>query len=182
VPDTYDEPPSALEALRMVAKGHPAVIHGGFLGRSYLTEGFSPMKAEHDWRALETYNALHSGDVTIAVTDDGLADSVRTHNGESLFVKPLEVQMPMAEFLAQLADKDSKEVLYLQSQDGNIFRSEPGPRGSPELATFQGFVARDIEWMREATGNSAEAVNLWIGTKQSTTSFHHDPCVHPWLR
>jgi len=54
---------------------------------------------------------------------------------------------------AEDADAEAKEeILYLQSQDGNIFRSEPGARGPPELASFQRVVARDIPWMQEATG------------------------------
>lgn len=68
---------------------------------------------------------------------------------------------------------DSKEIVYLQSQDGNIYRSHPvnidpeakveggvervgnliedGKTG-PELKAFQDWVERDISWMKEATG------------------------------
>lgn len=80
----------------------------------------------------------------------------------------------MGSFVDRLAGQGT-EVLYLQSQDGNIYRATPGLRGPPELADFQPFIARDITWMEEATGGSAEAVNLWVGTSQSTTSLHHDP-------
>ena len=44
----------------------------------------------------------------------------------------------------------SKDILYLQSQNGNVYRST-GP-GSPELAAFQDHFERDIPWMQEATG------------------------------
>lgn len=108
------------------------------------------------------------------MTDDGLADSVRVlPDGSSTFVKPLDERMTMSAFLARLGNSQEKEALYLQSQDGNIFRSEA--EREPELAPFQAVVARDIAWMAEATGHSAEAVNLWVGTSLSTTSFHHDP-------
>lgn len=80
----------------------------------------------------------------------------------------------MATFLDRLADQQS-EILYLQSQDGNVYRSTLGARGPSELADFQPLIERDITWMKEATGSSAEAVNLWIGTSRSTTSLHHDP-------
>jgi jumonji domain-containing protein 7 len=112
-------------------------------------------------------------------------------DGTTSFVKPLDETMTMPAFLARLTGQDEShdEALYLQSQDGNIYRSEPGARGSPELATFQSVVARDVSWMKEASGGSifapdsvlthagesAEAVNLWIGNSKSTTSFHHDP-------
>lgn len=80
----------------------------------------------------------------------------------------------MSTFLDGLSP-NSADILYLQSQDGNIYRSTPGVRGPPELAAFQDHIDRDVAWMKEATGSSAEAVNLWIGTSRSTTSLHHDP-------
>lgn len=61
--------------------------------------------------------------------------------------------MPMSTFLEKLAS-DSDEVLYLQSQDGNIYRSEAGMRDEPELTSFQKVVQRDVPWMREAMGTS----------------------------
>jgi hypothetical protein len=82
-----------------------------------------------------------------------LADSVRTlADGTTAFVKPLEERMSMSAFLSKLSDKESAEILYLQSQDGNIHRAAPGARGEPELAALQGVVSRDIAWMKEATG------------------------------
>lgn len=108
-------------------------------------------------------------------TDSRLADSVRTlTDGSTTFVKPLEEHMSMGTFLSRLTDGE-QEIHYLQSQDGNIYRSTPGARGPPELADFQPFIERDTVWMKEATGYSAEAVNLWIGASRSTTSLHHDP-------
>lgn len=107
--------------------------------------------------------------------DDSLADSVRTlEDGTTTFVKPLEESMMMSAFLDRLSPNNA-EILYLQSQDGNIYRSTPGQRGPPELAAFQDHIARDVGWMKEATGSSADAVNMWIGTSRSTTSLHHDP-------
>ncbi|KAL1413179.1 hypothetical protein Q8F55_000929 [Vanrija albida] len=168
VADQLASPPSALAALRMINKGHPTVIYG-----------FSPILpgADRDWDAPATYATIQGdAEVTIAVTDDGLADSVRLlPDGTSTFVKPLDARMRMAAFLARLGDSQEKEALYLQSQDGNIFRAEPAAERAPELAPFQAVVARDVAWMREATGQQAEAVNLWVGTSASTTSFHHDP-------
>ncbi|BEI98855.1 hypothetical protein CcaverHIS631_0311540 [Cutaneotrichosporon cavernicola] len=163
-----NEPPSALEALRMISKSHPTVIRG----YSPLCEG-----VDHDWRMPATYTKLHGNmaEVTIAITDDGLADSVRTlGSGDTTFVKPLEERMSMATFLSKLTTT-SDEALYLQSQDGNIYRSQPGMRNEPDLVSFQQVVERDVPWMRDAMGCTAEAVNLWIGNNRSTTSFHHDP-------
>ncbi|EJT49014.1 hypothetical protein A1Q1_01925 [Trichosporon asahii var. asahii CBS 2479] len=126
---TLDQPPSAIEALRMINRSQPVIIK----------------------------------------------DSVRTlTDGSTTFVKPLEEHMSMGTFLSRLTDGE-QEIHYLQSQDGNIYRSTPGARGPPDLADFQPFIERDTVWMKEATGYSAEAVNLWIGASRSTTSLHHDP-------
>lgn len=49
----------------------------------------------------------------------------------------------------------NSDILYLQSQDGNIYRSEPREAGvSPELSALQDFFPRDIGWIKEATGTS----------------------------
>lgn len=159
------------------------------LGLSLLMPGFNPIKPgeDRDWNIAETYTKIQADKpVTIAVTDDGLADSVRVlPDGGTSFTKPCDEQMTMSTFLKRLRDENQDEALYLQSQDGNVARSEPGIRAEPELAAFQEVVTLDIPWMRDATGASgvdmltvggaAEAVNLWIGTSKSTTSFHHDP-------
>lgn len=84
-----------------------------------------------------------------------LADSVRTlASGETTFVKPLEERMSIATFLSKLTTP-SDEALYLQSQDGNIYRAQPGLREEPELASFQQVVERDVAWMRDAMGMSS---------------------------
>ncbi|KAL7422997.1 hypothetical protein Q5752_002295 [Cryptotrichosporon argae] len=185
--DVLERPPSALDALRMIHKAHPALIRGA-----------SPLSAsgrERDWTQRETYLDI-SGDalVTIALTDDGydafltlssISSGTRRHLGLisgwlirlSAFFDRLSAvsdsprQLPTAE----AREGDKAEVAYLQSQDGNVFRSDPRPVGEDELAAFRPYLLRDIDWMVEAVGGTAEAVNLWIGTGASTTSLHHDP-------
>ena len=71
-------------------------------------------------------------------------------------------------------DPTEEEVLYLQSQDGNLFRSSERA-GGEELACFRQHLQRGIPWMQAAIGCSAEAVNLWIGNSRAKTSIHHDP-------
>jgi jumonji domain-containing protein 7 len=86
-----------------------------------------------------------------------------------MFVKPLEYRMPISEFLQRMkasqvealrnaSDPDmQREVLYLQSQDGNIYRSEPryDGWGGSELKVLQNYVERDVHWMSEALGESS---------------------------
>ncbi|KAK8858712.1 hypothetical protein IAR55_002941 [Kwoniella newhampshirensis] len=165
------DPPSSVEALRMIHRGPPVII-----------ENFSPLTARaegYDWSRPETYEQISGNrSVTVAVTDDGLADSVRTlPDGTTTFVKPFEERMTIPSLISRLGRRgeSSSYAYYLQSQDGNIYRSEPHPSGSSELAMFQPYIERDIPWMKEAIGSEAEAVNLWIGDCNSTTSLHHDP-------
>ncbi|OXG42832.1 hypothetical protein C359_02159 [Cryptococcus neoformans Bt120] len=166
------EPPSALATLRMIHHSHP-----------YLINGFSPLEKEtaslFDWSRAETYKEISgSRRVTVAVTDDGLADSVRErHDGRKTFVKALETKMTMSQLTEKLGRSTDQDpfIYYLQSQDGNIYRDQPSPLGPPELEAFQKYFKRDVPWMKEAIGKQAEAVNLWIGDSRSTTSLHHDP-------
>ncbi|ODN81845.1 hypothetical protein L202_02206 [Cryptococcus amylolentus CBS 6039] len=165
--------PSDLEALRMIHNGHPCVI-----------KGFSPLSESaegHDWSKSKVYEDV-AGDkkVTVAVTDDGWADSVRTlPNGRKTFVKALDAKMTIKDLVSRLGNrkpKEDREAYYLQSQDGNIYRDTPHYSGDPEdLNMFQEYIKRDVEWMKGAVGRESEAVNLWIGDSRSTTSLHHDP-------
>ncbi|ODO09988.1 hypothetical protein I350_02212 [Cryptococcus amylolentus CBS 6273] len=170
--------PSDLEALRMIHNGHPCVI-----------KGFSPLSESaegHDWSKSKVYEDV-AGDkkVTVAVTDDGWADSVRTlPNGRKTFVKALDAKMTIKDLVSRLGKspiwnrkpKEDREAYYLQSQDGNIYRDTPHYSGDPEdLNMFQEYIKRDVEWMKGAVGRESEAVNLWIGDSRSTTSLHHDP-------
>nr|ODN89836.1 hypothetical protein L204_06113 [Cryptococcus depauperatus CBS 7855] len=166
-------PPTALEALRMVHSNHPCVIKAGF-------SPFLDAAKAYDWSRAETYQAIEgSREVTIAVTDNGLADSVRTFSdGTTTFVKPFETKMTIAELiekLGKLGNKNSTEAFYLQSQDGNVYRNPPRPSGPPDLSPFQDYIKAEVEWMEEAVGKAAEAVNLWVGDRKSKTSLHHDP-------
>ncbi|ORY25936.1 cupin-like domain-domain-containing protein [Naematelia encephala] len=111
-----------------------------------------------------------------------MADSVRVLNdGSTSFVKPLEEEMSIHTFLHKLTNTDVTEIVYLQSQDGNIYRStassssESNDPMKPQLAALQPYIQRDISWMLDAVGSTAEAVNLWIGSSRSSTSLHHDP-------
>lgn len=81
-------------------------------------------------------------------------------SGEKTFVKPLDERMSMSNFLSKMTS-DSDEVLYLQSQDGNIYRSEAGMRDEPELTSFQKVIQRDVPWMKEAMGTSFSRRSLF---------------------
>jgi hypothetical protein len=50
---------------------------------------------------------------------------------------------------------DSKEIVYLQSQDGNIYRYPPRPDSEPELRKMQELIEPEVEWMKDALGTFA---------------------------
>jgi len=61
--------------------------------------------------------------------------------------------------------------VYLQSQNGNIYRSEPDDSMEPDLSAFRSVVKRDVDWMAEATGES-RIIRTW---RQILTNKVHRP-------
>lgn len=127
---------------------------------------------EKAWELPQTYiDIMGDRKVSIAVTEDGLADSVQAIDGGKGFVKPLNEEMSLSTFLDRLSDSnpvgngvglmighdDSKEIVYLQSQDGNIYRSPPRPDSQPQLEKLQDFIEPEVRWMEEALGMSSFA-------------------------
>ena len=50
--------------------------------------------------------------------------------------------------------QQTTEIVYLQSQDGNIYRSPPRPDSQPQLEKLQEFVEPEVRWMEEALSKS----------------------------
>lgn len=55
-------------------------------------------------------------------------------------------------------------MLYLQSQDGNVYRSYERD-GAEELVGLRRWVKRDVEWMRDATGESSVSQTIVLGRR-----------------
>jgi jumonji domain-containing protein 7 len=124
---------------------------------------------EKAWDLPQTYtDIMGNSKVSIAITTDGLADSVQTIEGRKGkgFVKPLNEEMDLSDFLDRLSksgpssfekgliidDKESKEIVYLQSQDGNIYRQPPRPGSLPQLEKMQELIESEVKWMEDALG------------------------------
>ena len=61
--------------------------------------------------------------------------------------------MTLSAFLSRLTRTNETEILYLQSQNGNIYRSTAQPgQELPELHAFQESIKPDLEWMKDAIG------------------------------
>ncbi|KAI5833085.1 Clavaminate synthase-like protein [Schizophyllum commune Tattone D] len=73
--------------------------------------------------------------------------------------------------------KDSGDVLYLQSQNGNVYtnRTFEGEDDPSEFEALRADIPKDVPWCTEALDRSPDAVNLWIGDGRSVTSIHSDP-------
>ena len=75
-------------------------------------------------------------------------------------------ELPFAEALEHvLASTSGHQVAYLQQQNDCF---------SSEFAALAGDADAEIAWASEALGCKPEAVNLWIGSPESVTSFHKD--------
>ncbi|KAG8049805.1 hypothetical protein GUJ93_ZPchr0009g358 [Zizania palustris] len=88
-------------------------------------------------------------------TDSYLADALRS----------TQVDFSTAVRLIRGSDPGSGLVAYAQQQDDCL-------RG--EYAAVAGDVDAHVPWASEALGCLPEAVNLWIGSASSQTSFHKD--------
>lgn len=83
-----------------------------------------------------------------------------------VFASALVEELPFAEALEHvLASTSGHQVAYLQQQNDCF---------SSEFAALAGDADAEIAWASEALGCKPEAVNLWIGSPESVTSFHKD--------
>ncbi|KAI0732763.1 Clavaminate synthase-like protein [Irpex lacteus] len=162
--DTLNGLPSALEFSQLVRIARPVLI-----------KDCPVPKALARWNDEYLAKNCANSPISVAVTPNGRADAITQGEDWRLyFAEPLVEQMTMKDFLGKLASgKIDSEVLYLQSQDGNLFSSS---RGIP--SEFHGIlsdVPEHLPFCTEALGNMPDAVNLWIGSSKSITSIHSDP-------
>lgn len=163
--DRLDSPPSPLHFLRdYVSQSKPCVISN----------------AIPHWPALKLWSdpaylsgALSNDLVSLHLTPNGSADAVTPissdDGGDLCFASAHVEKLPFPEALRAVRSSSSKgeekKVGYLQQQN-DCFRTE--------YSTVAKDCDGDVPWATEALGCSPEAVNLWIGTGLSVTSFHKD--------
>ncbi|EPQ59252.1 Clavaminate synthase-like protein [Gloeophyllum trabeum ATCC 11539] len=166
--DILGKPPSALEFARLVQISRPVLIKG------------HKVQAQEVWSNDYLIERMGDQKISVAITPDGRADAITAGpGGKEYFTEPYVQQMTMAEFLDKLTSDDQNEVLYMQTQNGNLYPAgyfEPGSvDGSSECESLREDAPSEIPWCSEALGRSPEAVNVWIGDSRSTTSIHSDP-------
>uniref|UniRef100_A0A1D1Z657 JmjC domain-containing protein 7 n=1 Tax=Anthurium amnicola TaxID=1678845 RepID=A0A1D1Z657_9ARAE len=170
--DVLDGPPSPLAFLRDYVSGNkpclvrggaahwPAVAHSLWSRDSYLLRALGPTRP-----------------VSLHLTPDGRADALAPLPSDPgrrrcCFASPCVRRVPFAAALPLVAassSSSSRVVAYAQEQN-DCFRSADEYGGS----SLAGDVGDDVPWATAALGCAPEAVNLWVGSGRSETSFHKD--------
>ncbi|TFK55723.1 Clavaminate synthase-like protein [Heliocybe sulcata] len=166
--DILETPPSPLEFARLVQISRPVLIKG------------HEVPAQNMWSNEYLIRCMGDQKITVAVTPDGRADAITAGpDGREYFTEPHVQQMTMAEFLLKLSSDKKGDVLYMQTQNGNLYPAEYSDPNSDSSASecekLRPDAPSEVSWCSEALGRPPEAVNVWIGDDRSTTSIHSDP-------
>ncbi|KZT24484.1 Clavaminate synthase-like protein [Neolentinus lepideus HHB14362 ss-1] len=166
--EVLETPPSPLEFARLVQISRPVLIKG------------YKVPAQTLWSNNYLIECMGDQKISVAVTPDGRADAITAgQDGREYFTEPHVQQMTMAEFLLKISSDKKGDVLYVQTQNGNLYPSgyfDPSSRdGSSECEKLRRDAPSEISWCSEALGRSPEAVNVWVGDSRSMTSVHSDP-------
>lgn len=144
-------PPSRLKLTESRSQNFPAIF----------TDATSHFRAHAQWNSEYFRKVMGEDQVTVAMTPNGLADSII---GE-YFVQPFQRGCKMEEMLDWLKTPDH-DIRYLQLQNGSL---------NLEFQALKGDVdAAGPEWANDVFGDDC-LTNIWIGNHMSTTSLHHDP-------
>ncbi|OCH94076.1 Clavaminate synthase-like protein [Obba rivulosa] len=171
--DVMETSPNALEFSRLVHISRPVLIKNS-----------EAPDAMSRWTDQYLIQKMGNSKISVAVTPNGRADAVTTGpDGKQYFAEPYVQRLTMSSFLAALSSGDSnsrEEVRYLQSQNGNMFRSSyfdvhDAEDEPSEFEALREDVPSEIPWCSEALDRPPDAVNLWIGDSASVTSIHSDP-------
>lgn len=130
--------------------------------------------AIHKWTRTYLREKLGSKQISVAVTPNGLADSVYNNR----FVLPDERQMYFSEFLDIMESPEAESsdgsdnrncgnpgIFYIQKQNGNF---------TDEFSEINSDAATELSWATDAFGKSPDAVNFWMGDSRAVTSLHKD--------
>ncbi|EMD40707.1 hypothetical protein CERSUDRAFT_103086 [Gelatoporia subvermispora B] len=170
--DVLKASPSPLEFSRLV-----------HISRPVLMKNCEAPDALSRWSDSYLIDKMGDAGISVAVTPNGRADAVTVDaNGQQYFAEPYVQTMSMSNFLATLSSGKSRsrdEIYYLQSQNGNMYRSSyfdlHAENEPSEFEALREDVPSEISWCSEALDRPPDAVNLWIGDGASVTSIHSDP-------
>ncbi|KAF9247051.1 cupin-like domain-containing protein [Melanogaster broomeanus] len=161
-----DHPPTPLEFARLVHVSRPVVIRG------------VEFPALTKWTDEYVVQAMGDHPISVAVTPNGRADAVtRGIDGKLYFAEPFTDTMTIRDLFTRLY-LDEECVYYLQSQNGNLYSDRffsGDQEDRSELEPLRSDVPPEIRFISDALDRTPDAVNLWIGGSNSTTSIHSDP-------
>ncbi|EFC44270.1 predicted protein, partial [Naegleria gruberi] len=138
------------------------------------------------WPASEKWNVeylkqvLSDKEISVACTPNGKADAV--HEGK--FIKPMEVKMKFNQFMQfmtnkrrfnNLPDKEEEEFNGMNSWNTIFYAQHQNSSLTKEFQELMQDVPEQLGFAVRAFNNLPDAVNLWIGDGQSTSSLHKDP-------
>ncbi|KAL9643980.1 hypothetical protein ABK040_005448 [Willaertia magna] len=144
--------------------------------------------AVRNWKAFEEWdfdylnNILKDKEISVACTPNGKADAVN----EGLFVKPMEVKMNFKQFVGLLIGnkKDNKEITNkfpmesfngMTSENTIFYAQHQNSSLTKEYIELIEDVPDCLEFAVKSFNNLPDAVNIWIGDSNSTSSLHKDP-------
>jgi len=159
-----DKMPTAIEFRRKyVYRSTPVIIKNGW--NSTLTT--AAVKPD-----LSLQHLRQNGNfpVQVSATPNGLADAATTCRGNTIFAVPEEREMTLKGLCEHLdaQNDDSDEICYYQKQCSNLTEE------CSELMNH--LIPSSVGLADEAFGrDKLDAINLWLGSSQSTTSMHKDP-------
>ncbi|KAK0230743.1 cupin-like domain-containing protein [Armillaria fumosa] len=172
--DILDKPPTPLEFSRIAHVSRPVVVHG-----------FHITATKDLWSNQYLCDKMDNRPISVSVTPNGLADAITVGpDGASYFVEPHVELMSMRDLLSKLdgditGSVETSEAYYLQSQNGNVYSatyfSDNTANDFSEFDVLRRDIPNDVPWCSEAFNKHPDAVNLWIGDSNSTTSIHCDP-------
>lgn len=149
--------PSPIDFLRnYVSKNVPVIIRGAA----------TTMPCVKKWSADYFKEKLSNKDVKVALTPNGYADGIASHNGVDYFVMPAEQNMKFTEFLHNLETK-SRFINYIQTQNNNLIDDFPELLPDVDLSL--------LSFAEEAFNKTPDAANFWMGDERAVTSMHKDP-------
>ncbi len=145
----------------------PLSFYRDYVGRNIpliIRGGCRHWPALEKWKRKEYLIESVPGEVTVAMSPEGIADAVINVDGESLFVLPHEKLMKLEDVFVHLEEK-RLPVAYCQKQCSSLTEEYPDLiKDVPE-----------IDWASKAFGQQPDAINMWIGDSRAISSLHKDP-------
>ena len=160
-----DEVPDPLTFLREhVLQSRPLVIRAG----SGLIDGWPAMSGDTCWATPDLARLkelIGNKLLSVEAAPVGLGDCITE---EGLFVMPESQRMTFDDFVERSkSSRDSGTTLYISHQNDNL-------REEGEALPLMADVGEHIPFALAALGTKPDAVNVWIGGDDATSSLHKD--------